>query len=105
MKQKILRSDFDSQPVYNQLFLAWWREEKGYIDTAEWSFGEVVELALALTQDLHFEDSDGRVFNNLLNYNEIHIGWDGEDPLDVLWYELNQKLKRRIMQYAATKVV
>lgn len=97
MKLVILKEEFESQPLLNQLFLALWKQKKGYHD--DLSLSQLIELACALTPDLSFDDSDGRVFNNSLHYGEFHIAWDGSEPLDVLWFELNQKLKRRITNY------
>lgn len=104
MKQYIDHSEIESLPLSNQLFLALWKTEKKYPRITEWSFGEILELALSLTPDLRFETpSERTIFNNSLQYEEMLVGWDGEEPIDILWYEVNQKLKRRINQYLVVK--
>jgi len=99
MKLKTLESEFDELPVYNKLFLARWKEKKGYTLTKEFEFGQLAELALALTNDLNFEDSDGRVFNNILKYEEFLLAFEGKQPISILWHEVNTKLRRRINMY------
>ena len=100
MKLSTTSFEFDQLPIYNRLFLAMWKLKKGYPPTKEFSFGEVIELSLALTNDLSHEDSDGRTFNNILKYDEVILGWEGQEPLDITFYELNQKLRRRLTQYS-----
>lgn len=100
MKLTTKKEDFDSLQLYNQLFLALWREEKGYPDTKEFSYGEIVELALAISPDFRFDTPAERTtFNNSLQYNELFIGWDGAEPINILWYEMNEKLKKKLHQY------
>jgi hypothetical protein len=100
MKLTISKQDFDSLPILNQLFWALWLSEKGYKAEKELSIGQVLELSLALTNDLKFETPAERTtFNNALHYDEIFLGWDGNQPLDILFYEVNRKLDRRIMNH------
>lgn len=101
MKLRITSSDFDNQPLLNRYFFARWLDLKNYRVTKEMEFGQLVELAFSITNDLHFDDSEEYtgVFNNFLKYREIRIAWDGKEPIDVLFYELNEKLKRRINQH------
>jgi len=100
MKQFTSQTEFDSLPLLNQLFLAIWKKEKGYTPDKALSFGQLIELSFALTNDFKYETPPERsTFNNSLQYEEIFLGWDGNEPIDILWYEINQKLKRRIIQY------
>jgi hypothetical protein len=100
MKLKTSKIEFDSLPVLNRLFIALWKSKKGYTSDKELSFGELVELSLALTNHLEYDSPALRTtFNNALHYEEIQVAWDGKQPIDILFYELNQKLKRRIVQY------
>ncbi len=100
MKLKTSESEFNELPVLNQLFLAEWKLRKGYTPSKECDFGQLVELALALTNDLRFETpSEHTTFNNSLQYDEILIAWEGGEPISILFFELNKKLRRRINQY------
>lgn len=102
MKLHLTKSEWEQLPILNQLFLALWKKQKGYSQTKELSFGELVELSFALTHDLHYDSpSERTTFNNSLDYDEIRIAWDGVEPIDTLNYELQQKLKRRITQVIA----
>lgn len=93
---------FDELPSLNQLFLALWKQYKHYPPAKEFSFGQLIELSLALTPDLKFESPAERTtFNNSLQYEELFFAWDGAEPIETLWYELNQKLKRRISKHIA----
>ncbi len=104
MKIKTTTEDFNELPIYNQYFIAEWKRKKGYRPTKECEFGEVFEMSLAVTNDLVFDSpSERTTFNNSLQYNEIQMSWDGREPLEILWYELNQKLRRRINQYIVVK--
>lgn len=104
MRQNISRDEFDELPPLNRLFLALWKQKKQQNQTKELSFGELVELSFALTPDLRFDTpSERTTFNNSLQYDEILIAWDGREPIETLWYEVNQKLKRRIFQFLITQ--
>lgn len=98
MKLIILQNEFESQPLLNQLFLALWKQRKGY--EGELRLDQLIELACALTPDFHTDTPNDRsTFNNGLHYSEMFYGWDGDEPIEILWFELNQKLRRRINQY------
>lgn len=100
MKMTTTIKDFDQLPYLNKLFFLLWKQKKGYRIIKECDFGQLLELSFAVTQDLRFETSaEKTAFNNILEYKEILIAWDGVEPIDILFYELNEKLKRRINQY------
>jgi hypothetical protein len=99
MKLSTTSQEFNELPHLTQVFLLAWKEKKGYALTKEFSMGELIELAAAVTSDLQFDESDGRTFNNCIRYNEVSIAWDGIEPIEILWFELTQKIKRRITQY------
>ena len=105
MKLSTTPQEFDQLPIYNRLFLAMWKLKKGYAPVKECTFAEVLELAFALTNDLHYDATvrdgpdEAAMFNNVLDYQEFLLAFDGDDPLGILWYKLNEKLRRRINQY------
>jgi len=100
MKLSTTNNEFDSLPLLNKLFFALWKKKKGYKMTKELSFGELIELSFVVTNDLRFDTPLERgTYNNSLQYNEITLSWDGVEPIDILFFELNQKLNRRILSY------
>ena len=105
MKLATNNYDFDSLPLLNRLFLALWKFRKGYGSSKEFTFGQVAELSFAVTNDLKFDTpSERTTFNNSLQYDEFMLSWDGVQPIDILFYELNKKLKRRILSYMVSQV-
>lgn len=104
MKLETLEHEFDELPTNNKLFLALWRQKNGYKESKVFSYGELVELALVLTSDFHHDAIAERVtFNNMLEYDETQIAWEGNEPIESLWYELNFKLKKRITRHIEFK--
>ena len=104
MKLQTTDSDFNNLYIYNRYFLLRWKILKGYKPNKSFDFGQLLELAFALTNDLqHDEVAERLIFNNTLQYKEFTLGWDGIQPIDILFYEINQKLKRRINQYIIIK--
>lgn len=85
-----------------------WAAKKGHIRTKEEVKDnclylckcDLEELAFSLGIDLQHDTSpEFSTRNNLLDYNEYQLGWDGVEPFDAIWYTLHEKLKRRINQY------
>lgn len=107
MRKNTTAEEYDDLPYVNKLFWTWYKEEMGLAEGKECSFQDIFELALSLTNDLHFDtsiDTTGRYslsFNNVLNYDELLFAWEGKDPLGTLWFELNIKLRERIIKAMA----
>jgi hypothetical protein len=99
MKLHISASEYDELPQLTKVFWSLWFEEKGYAPTKEIHLEQMIELAFALTPDLHFDDSDGRTFNNILTYDELMIAFDGSQLTDAAWYEVNKKIRQRILLF------
>lgn len=105
MKQAISKEEFNELPVLNRLFLALWMERKGYGARKEITYGELLELGFALSNDFKYETSPERAFfNNLLEYETFHTGFDGSEPIEALSYEVNKKLRQRIVRYGAAQI-
>lgn len=77
-------------------FIMAWKFNKGYGDTHTLTVGECMELLIAITPNLHVEYSDGRFFNKSLINSESSIQWEGEELIDILFYEIEQNIKARI---------
>lgn len=95
MKLKLLPKDYDQMSPTAKRFIDVWKQRKGYTDEFL-SLGEVIELLMATTYTFYKEDSAGQFFNNLLTHDESAIGWDGDELIDILFYEVCQNIKKRI---------
>jgi hypothetical protein len=91
MKQAIDLTTADPRIV---TFITHWKQKKGYSSPDQLLLGEVIELLIATTRNLHHEDGDGRFFNHLLTNNESSVGWDGQELIDILYYEVQEALKK-----------
>lgn len=96
MKQ-VINLDEEELTAKERAFILMWKKRKYKNETPTLTVGEVIELLIGVTHNLHFEESDGRFFNNLLMNNESSIGWEGlgGELIDILFYELRQALKTR----------
>lgn len=73
---------------------------------------DLEEVAFTLGNELQHDtsierrrsDDDSAFYNNILDYREYLLAWDGEQPYDTLWFKVNEKLKRTINAYIALKV-
>lgn len=106
MKQLTSDKDFDSYPLLNRLFYALWLQKKGYVVKKEISFSQWKEIAddLGLIRkstsiERMRSDDQGLFFDYVLDLGEFVLAWDGEDPIDILSYRVNERLKRRINQF------
>lgn len=88
-----------------QGFITTWRQNKGYKQNEPLSFGECVELTIALSYNLHQEWSDGRTFNYILTHPESLLAWDGEEAIDIFFYEFREQYKKRLAQGTLTEPV
>ncbi len=95
MKQKIILTD-QEQPAYVSKFINLWKTKKKYPLDEEVNVGQVIELLIATSYNLHKDNSDSRFFNNILVNAESVIAWDGEELIDMLFYEVIQNIKRLI---------
>ncbi len=93
MKQVV---DFNQQPKYIQEYIFLWKEKKHYLCDSKLNIGECIELLIATAYNLHFDNSDGRFFNKILINNESVIAWEGEELIDIIYYELIENIKLRI---------
>jgi hypothetical protein len=96
MKQTI-NLDEEELITRERAFILLWKKRRYHNEVPILTIGEVIELLIGVTHNLHFEESDGRFFNNILLNNESSIGWEGMggELIDILFYELRQALKTR----------
>jgi len=73
-----------------------WRHIKHYDQERDLSLGEILELIIALSYNLHTEWSDGRFFHSILVNEESIVAWEDEELIDGLFYEFQQQFKRRL---------
>jgi len=103
MKQVLEKPEYDAADPFVLSFAETWKKRKGYT-TETLSLGECIELMVAVSYNLHHDWSDGRFFNHILTNELSIIAWDGEEPIDVLWYEIIIAMKRRIANAGTTTV-
>jgi hypothetical protein len=103
MKQYFILDNDTPQNV--RLFIEVWQRKKGYTISPVLSYGHLVELQMAVSNNLHYEESDPRFFNNILINNESVIGWEGQEPIDIVAYEVIQNIKRLIVVHANQKAM
>lgn len=76
-----------------------WKKRKYNNTENTLTLGEVIELLIAYSFNLHKEESDTRFFANILINADSLIGWEGEnlELIDVLFYELSQTLRKHLI--------
>ena len=84
----------NERPSVRLCFLLW-KQYKGY-ESLFCTIGFYLELIDAFSTNHKMEMSDGRFFNHLLLNDESSIGYDGEELIDILHYEVVQILKKRL---------
>lgn len=100
MKQHLNQSDFDQAPVSVQAFIVAWKKRKGYTEPYL-TIGHCIELYMGISYRLRTEDySDTKSY--VLEGDEFVITWEGEELLDIVWYEVVQTLKKRIAMSGTT---
>jgi hypothetical protein len=94
MKQVVILSSDLPQTIKD--FILLWKQTKGYSNPDSLDVGEVIELLIATSHNLRHEESDGRFFNNILMNEESLIAWEGEELIDILFYEVIQNIRHRL---------
>lgn len=94
MKQVInFTADTPSNVKY---FIKEWKRIQNYPQTDYLTIGECLEILIGTTYNLRKEDSSGQFFNHLLTNAESIVGWDGQELIDILFYEVIGAIKKRI---------
>lgn len=96
MLQHIKAEVWAETPETIRAIITDWKKRKGYTDTPTLTLGYCIEYLTGISRNLHLEFSDGRTFNHILINNESVFGWDGEEPIDILFHEIVATLKKRI---------
>jgi hypothetical protein len=91
MKQLLNLTSEDPRVVE---FIRIWMERKGY--SGDLTIGYCLELLIGITQNFHTDHSVGRFFNHVLENEESAISFDGEELLDILYYELRKAILKRL---------
>jgi hypothetical protein len=95
-KQAITLQEWYDLPRNIQQFINLWQEKHGQTPTATPSLSQVLQLHRAVCRSQHSEESDGRTFNYNLIGEEFAIQWDGEQIIDIAFYEVVQGIKKRL---------
>lgn len=77
-------------------FILIWKSNKGYDSDDNLTIGQTIELLVATTYNLHKDHSDGRFYDKLLLNEESSIGWQGEELIDILFYEAAKNIEKRL---------
>ena len=95
MKLYLTEQDWNETPPLTKQFIEIWKQRKNH-DNQLLTLGQVIELLLATSFTFYKEDSDPRFFNNLLTNEESLVAWDGNELIDILYYECCQNIKKRL---------
>ncbi len=97
MKQTITIEQWNDLPQGVQNFITNWKDKKGYSQESPLlTIGETIELLIAVTHNFHKEEFLHGTFNNVLELDEVQIGWDGEHLIDILLYSVVGSIKTRM---------
>lgn len=77
-------------------FIHIWKYKKKYPQDSKLSIGECIELLIATTFNLRYENSDGRFFNKILSNSESVIAWEGEELIDILFFDVKRAILQRL---------
>lgn len=91
---------FQTTPLMQE-FISRWRLKKNYPQSAVIDITDCLEILVA-TPAFHAESSLYGTFNFVLELKEFQLGYDGDEPLDILVYYLEQYLKERLRKISAT---
>lgn len=93
MKQFSTTEDYELLPAINKLFWQLWLLKKGYAPSTALSIGQLMEVSFALPNTLHYDNPAERTtFNNSVEFETLLFAFDGDEPLDSYFYEVNHKL-------------
>lgn len=95
MKQVLNLKEVET-PTYVSHFVSVWKRNKGYGEELTVNVGQCIELLIAVSYNFSKENSTGRFFNNALINEESFLGWDGDELIDILFFEVMKNLAMRI---------
>jgi len=95
MKQEITETQWAEMSKSGQDLISAWKHNKGYTSPLL-TLGQCIEFMVAISYNLHFDNSDGRFFNKILINNESVIAWEGDELIDILWFEITKILQFRL---------
>ena len=78
-----------------QITIFKWLKAKNYPLNPNLPLGYYIELLCDFTQNHHLEEIASGVFNHLVTNEESIIGWQGEQLIDILEYEVIQAIKKK----------
>lgn len=84
----------NERPSVRLCFLLW-KKYKGYDDSFP-HLGHLWEMIDVFSTNHKREWSDGRFFGHLIQNKESSMAWEGNEPLDILYYELVTIIKKRL---------
>lgn len=90
MRQFLLQSEWQQLSEKGQQEVLYWLKKKQY---RELNLGVCIELLADISYNLHSDDSDGRFFDNILINHESVVGWDGQELINIIWFEICQNIK------------
>ena len=99
MKLLITEQQWQELPESHRRFITLWKGRKRYANDLI-SLEQCIELLIGYSRSLHYDDILHGVKDNVLDKEEIVIGWDGEEMIDILWFYVKDTLKR--INYMAT---
>ena len=98
MKQSIDYSLLDLTD-HEREFLKLWKKRKYNDESPVLSVGDLWELLIALKGVRHEvsvidELAAGSYFNNTLHTEDLVIAWEGDEPVDIFFFNVRKELKR-----------
>ncbi len=100
MKQRI---DYATEDLteHEREFLKLWKLRKYQDDTTILTVGDCLELLIALEGQRHEvsvidELLGGSYFNNVLVTEDLILAYEGDELLDILFYNVRKALRRRL---------
>jgi hypothetical protein len=85
-------------PASVQHFITTWKRLKHYPQTDYLTVGECWELLVSTTRQLHRDEIASGVYDRALvdDEGEYILAWNGEQPLDLLFYKVVRAIKKRL---------
>lgn len=83
-------------------FIFMWAQQEGYVRGSDKylpNFGEIVHFLMVNSSSYHTEDYLHMWPNHALKFEEFQLGFDGDEPIEIAWYYMQEVAKEIVSRY------
>jgi hypothetical protein len=95
MKQFITASQWNELPFKGKIYTNHWKIQKGYRNHYL-ELGQCLELAAEISHRLYKDEILHGTFNYVLDMEEYFLAYDGDEPIEIMWFKIVETIKKRL---------